>query len=129
MRLFSPSERATILRYIDDNLAGALSLCELSAVIGLRPSHFKHLFKRTIGAPVHQYVIRRRIDRAINLLAGSGAGLGDVAEAAGFTDPSHMARWMRRIAGVTPSMLLRESRLRNLRNHASERSEVQAEAS
>jgi AraC family transcriptional regulator len=127
MRTFSPSERALILQYIDDHLSGALSLRELSAVIGLRPSHFKHLFKRTLGASVHQYVVRRRIDRAIDLLAQAGAGLGDVADAAGFADPSHMARWMRRVAGVTPSALLRESRLRNLWDHAAEGPDMQAE--
>lgn len=127
MRKFSARERLTILHYIDEHLSGELSLAELSGLVGLRISHFKVLFKHTIGAPVHQYVLRRRIDRAIDLLSESGAELGDVAEIAGFSDPSHMARWMRRLAGVTPSSLVRNARLRNLWDHATERPDVQPE--
>jgi AraC family transcriptional regulator len=127
MRTFSVRERSILLRYIDDHLGANLSLSELCGIVGLRSSQFKALFRRSLGIPVHQYIIRRRIARAMGLLRESGAELGDVAEVAGFTDPSHMARWMRRLAGVTPSALIRDARLRNLRNHPSEGSEVESE--
>jgi AraC-like DNA-binding protein len=129
MRTFSARERSIILHYIDEHLASDLSLSGLCGIVGLRPSQFKALFRRSLGISVHQYIIRRRIDRAIGLLGESGAELGDVAEVAGFTDPSHMARWMRRLAGVTPSALMRDSRLRNLRDHPSERSEMEPNVS
>lgn len=126
MRPLSSRERTLILAHIDAHLDNRLLLGELCEVVGLRSSHFKALFKRSLGVSVHQYVIRRRVNRAAELLAHRGARLGDVAEAVGFTDPSHMARWMRRVAGVTPSEVARDARLRQLRNHAAKRSEMEA---
>jgi AraC family transcriptional regulator len=66
------------------------------------PSHFKALFKQAVGLPVHQYVIRSRVDFAIDLLRDGKLPLSDVALQAGFANQSHMARCMRRVAGVTP---------------------------
>jgi AraC family transcriptional regulator len=117
-----------ILRHIDDHLSDGLSLSELCGIVGLRPSYFKTLFRRSMGMPLHQYVIRQRVDRALRLLSAHAVRLGDVAEETGFTDPSHMARWLRRITGTTPSAVVRDTRLRECRNHPSERSDMEAEA-
>ncbi len=94
-----------VLEYIQANLAGDLSLSELAKVASVSPSHFKTLFKRSVGVPVHQYVIRRRIEYAAELLQGGDPPLADVALQAGFANQSHLARSMRRIMGVTPRAL------------------------
>jgi len=74
-------------------------------VAGVSPSHFKTLFKRSVGMPVHQYVIRTRVDYATELLQRGEGPLADIALQAGFANQSHLARCMRRIAGVTPGQL------------------------
>jgi AraC family transcriptional regulator len=51
---------------------------------------------------VHEYVMRRRVERARALLVAAAMPAGQVALAAGFAHQSHMARWMRRVLGVTP---------------------------
>jgi AraC family transcriptional regulator len=56
--------------------------------------------------PLHQYVIRRRVERARLLLAQGDLPISQVAFAAGFTHQSHMARHVRRLLGVAPSDLL-----------------------
>lgn len=94
-----------VVNYIRDNLDRDLSLSELAAVAGLSPSHFKTLFKRTLGMPVHQYVVRRRVEYAAQLLRRSDRPLADIALLAGFSNQSHLARWTRRIMGVTPNEL------------------------
>ncbi|MBV8198938.1 MAG: helix-turn-helix transcriptional regulator [Candidatus Eremiobacteraeota bacterium] len=91
--------------YIRGNLSGDLSLQELATVAGLSASHFKTLFKQTIGMPVHQYVIRRRVEYAAELLQSGDPPLADVALQAGFSNQSHLARCMRRILGVTPASI------------------------
>ncbi len=95
--------------YIRGNLAADLSLDELAAIANLSPSHFKTLFKQTVGMPVHQYVIRRRVEYAAELLQSANPPLADVALQAGFSNQSHLARCMRRIMGVTPASV-REGR-------------------
>jgi hypothetical protein len=57
----------SVTDFINENLSENLSLSELAAVAGAGVSHFKALFKRTTGLPVHQYVIRRWVDFAIKL--------------------------------------------------------------
>ena len=73
-------------------------------------SNFKTLFKRTTGLPVHQYVIRQRVDRAVDLISRGRLRLSVAALKAGFADQSHMARCMRRVMGVTPTEVVRDSR-------------------
>lgn len=96
--------------YIQDNLTSDLSLAELAAVAGVSASHFRLLFKQSVGLPVHRYVIHRRVDRAIALLRIGALPMSELALEAGFANQSHLARCMRRVAGITPSDVRRASR-------------------
>jgi AraC family transcriptional regulator len=106
-RALSSRERARITRYIEDHLDRSLTLSTLAAQLGMSSSHFKAIFRRSMGVPVHEYVIQRRVERAKYLLLRADRPAAEVASAAGFSHQSHMARCMRRILGVTPSALLR----------------------
>jgi AraC family transcriptional regulator len=96
---------ARVFDYVRANVGSDLSLNELAKVAGVSPSHFKTLFKQSVGVPVHQYVIRRRVEYATELLQRNDPPLADVALQAGFANQSHLARWMKRLTGVTPAML------------------------
>ena len=74
-------------------------------VAGLGLSHFKALFRRSAGRPVHRYVIERRVERARSLPRDGEMPLAEVALAAGFARQSHMASHLRRQLGTTPSRL------------------------
>ncbi|HEY7993403.1 MAG TPA: AraC family transcriptional regulator [Candidatus Eremiobacteraceae bacterium] len=100
----------TVIDYIHDNLSADLSLTELASVAALGTSTFKTLFRQTVGMPVHQYVVRQRVEHAMNLLASGSAKLNQVALSAGFVDQSHMARCFRRVVGMTPAAVAREHR-------------------
>jgi AraC family transcriptional regulator len=99
-----------VVDYINDNLAMNLSLSELAAVVSMGTSSFKVLFKQTVGMPVHQYVVRQRVEQAMNMLAAGPANLNQVALSVGFVDESHMARCFRRVVGTTPAAIVREYR-------------------
>lgn len=93
--------------YIESHLERDLTLTELARVASLSGSHFKTLFKASVGLPVHTYVIQRRVERAKTLLQESRLSAAQVALDAGFAHQSHMARCMRRVLGITPSALMR----------------------
>jgi AraC family transcriptional regulator len=107
-RGLSRRQRARVVEYIEANLGLNLTHSKIAAVAGTSPSRLKSIFKESFGIPVHQYVIRRRVEYAVRLLSGPGARVCDVAAQAGFSDQSHMARFMRRVIGTTPAALLRE---------------------
>lgn len=94
-----------VIDYIDAHLDQDLTLAELAAVAGFSPSHFKALFRQATATPVHRFVLERRVERArLHLLEGR-LSVTEVALETGFAHPSHMARWMRRIVGLSPSQI------------------------
>ena len=104
-RGLSRKRLSRVLDYVRTNIASDLSLAELANVAGMSCSHLKVLFKDAVGVPVHQYVIRTRVEFAAELLQRGDPSLADVALQAGFSNQSHLARAMRRIMGVTPGNL------------------------
>jgi AraC family transcriptional regulator len=106
----SRPQLARVTELIEGQLERRLTLVELAAAAGVSPSHFKALFKRSTGSPVHRYVVARRVERARALLLEGDAAIAEVALQVGFADQSHLARWMRRVAGVTPRELVRRGR-------------------
>ncbi len=98
-----------VKEYINQHLSDDLTLAELAEVASVSPSHFKALFKQSVGLPVHQYVVRCRVEYAMERLLMDDLPLSDLALQAGFANASHLARWMRRIAGITPGVLKRNA--------------------
>jgi AraC family transcriptional regulator len=92
---------------IEADLAGDLSLLRLARVAAVSASHFRVLFKRSMGVPVHEYVVQRRVARARALLQAGQLPPSVIALEVGFAHQSHLARCMRRVLGVTPSELVR----------------------
>ncbi len=96
-----------VLSFIEDQLAEDLSLEKIAAIAGISASHLQTLFRISMGAPVHQYIIQRRVERAKTLLMQDGLSMTEIALAVGFAHQSHMARHMRRVLGMPPRALRR----------------------
>lgn len=90
-----------VLDYIEAHLDQDLALADLADTAGFSVSHFKSLFKRTVGMPAHQFVLRRRVARAQAHLRDGRMSRTQVALETGFAHPSHMARCLRRFAAET----------------------------
>ena len=97
-----PRRLQRVLDYIEGNLAASLDLAELAEVAQVSSAHLRRWFPVHTGEPVHRYVVRRRVERARELLVRGELAASQVALAVGFAHQSHMARWMRRLLGVTP---------------------------
>jgi AraC family transcriptional regulator len=91
-----------VLAYIEDHLAEDLTLVGIAASVNLSPYHFARLFKESTGFSPHQYVIRRRVERAKVLLVTKNWTLTAIAHAVGFASESHLAQHFKRITGVSP---------------------------
>jgi AraC family transcriptional regulator len=102
----SPSPPRRDLRaavdYIHTHLNQHLTLHEIAAVEYLTPFHFSRLFKQLYGVSPHQYVIRKRVEKAAELLRNPRLSISDVALEAGFTDHSHLTRHFKRLMGKSP---------------------------
>jgi AraC family transcriptional regulator len=98
-----------VLSFIEDHLSEDLSLADIAGIAGLSVSYCKTMFRATVGLSIHQYVIRRRVERAAGLLRASKLSISQVALETGFAHQSHLALHMRRLLGTSPKMLRTQS--------------------
>jgi AraC-type DNA-binding domain-containing proteins len=91
-----------VLQYIDDHLAAKIALQDLATVAGLSRMHFAAQFRAAVGLRPHQYLLKRRIERAEELLKQAEIALVDVALTVGFQTQAHFTTVFKRFAGDTP---------------------------
>lgn len=103
----APGELRRLTDFIEANLDRKLSLSELAAVAGISGTRLKTRFRESVGMPVHQYVMRRRVEHARALISTTSMPASQIALAAGFSHQSHMATTMRRLLGRRPSEIAR----------------------
>jgi AraC-like DNA-binding protein len=78
-------------------------LDELASLCGVSVAHLVSLFRRDLGQPPRQYLLRRRVERAEELLRSSGRSITDVAHELGFASSQHFAKVFKKIRGRSPS--------------------------
>jgi AraC family transcriptional regulator len=79
-----------------------LTLPLIAGLLDMSPFHFAHVFKHATGVAPHQYVIRRRVERAKQLLAATDLPIADIALAVGCANQSHFSALFHRVTGRTP---------------------------
>jgi len=94
-----------VLAFIEESLARDLSLSEIAAMAGLSVSHFKVMFRKSMGVPVHQYLVRRRVETAALMLRQTNAPISQIAQDTGFAHQSHLSHHMRRVLGYSPKAI------------------------
>jgi AraC-like DNA-binding protein len=97
-----PAAIRRIQEYVDTHLSENVDLAVLAGIAGLSVFHFAREFKRTAGVTPHYYLLKKRVERAKNLLSRSDLSLAEIALASGFSDQSHFTRRFRQILGATP---------------------------
>jgi len=103
----APRQMRRVLDYIDTRLTAELGLSELAAIAGVSTHHFVEAFKISVGKPPHQFVLERRVQRALELLRDGEGTIAEIAEAAGFSSQSHLTANFRRVTGLTPGRFRR----------------------
>jgi AraC-like DNA-binding protein len=99
----------TICDVIEAELHAQITLEKLAGTVGLSVRHLCRAFRQTVGLSPHQYILSRRIDRAIKLLGDAELTLEEISEAVGFANHAHMTATFRRLLGTTP-VQIRQSR-------------------
>ncbi|MDB5482968.1 MAG: AraC family transcriptional regulator [Caulobacteraceae bacterium] len=89
--------------YIEENLGNPVPIVDLAELCRLSVRHFTLAFTQSFGQPPHGYIVRRRIERANQLMVRTEEPLSQIALDCGLADQSHLTKWFRRLLGVTPS--------------------------
>jgi len=98
----APWQIRKVTSHVETHLDQPIRNEELAALVRLNPSHFGRAFRNSFGEPPHEYVIRRRVERAQGLMLSTDASLSEIALNCGLADQSHLTRLFRRFAGESP---------------------------
>lgn len=93
-----------VIEYIDNYLSEDISLKMLANLSGLSQFYFSRQFKKSMGVSPHQYIIKKRVNKAKYLLAKEKLDISEISLICGFTDQSHLNRHFKRLTGVTPKV-------------------------
>ena len=69
----------------------------------MSPAHFARQFKEAFGESPHQYVLTRRVERAMELLRNTDATVTDVCFEVGFQSLGSFSSAFRRVTDMTPT--------------------------
>ncbi|GAA2478741.1 AraC family transcriptional regulator [Terrabacter carboxydivorans] len=89
--------------HADRHYSEPLDLDALAAEARLSKYHFLRLFRSTYGVTPLEYVSKRRIERAQDLLRSSNLTVTEVCHAVGFTSLGSFSSRFRAVVGETPS--------------------------
>ena len=88
---------------IDRRYAQRLDVPALARAAYASPAHFSRSFKRAFGETPHQYLLRRRVERAKELLRGTRSSVTEVGMEVGFASLSSFSTAFRELTGERPS--------------------------
>jgi AraC-like DNA-binding protein len=80
-----------------------LDVPRLASIAHVSEAHFIRTFRATFGETPHRYLQRRRVERAMFLLAQTRRDITDVCFDVGFTSLGTFSRTFRDIVGESPS--------------------------
>lgn len=98
----SEDRKAKVFAFIEDNIAGNLSIWALANVAAMSRHHFCRSFRASVGTTPMGYVRLRRVMAAMSMLEGSDATISSIALDVGFSSQSHFTTAFRSVSGTTP---------------------------
>lgn len=90
--------------FIDDHLEQPLSIDNLAERAYLSRYHFIRLFRRCFYVTPHQYLTRKRLEKARELLADSQMTITEICFAVGFESVGSFSTLFHRDVGWSPSI-------------------------
>jgi AraC-like DNA-binding protein len=93
--------------HLDRHFTEATDLATAASIAGLSKFHFHRLFKATYGVTPAEYLSRRRIERAQDLLRATNLTVTEVCFAVGYSSLGSFSARFKELVGDTPSAVQR----------------------
>ena len=102
------------LQYIESNLNNKILLAEVANVSHFSAYHFHRIFTGIIGETVNDYIVRRRVERAVNLLIFKPElSVTQVALDCGFSSSANFSKAIKLHFGFSPSEIRNPKKIKN----------------
>ena len=91
-----------IVGYIDEHYGEKLLLTDLARELGLTMNYLSAFFKSAFGMPFQSYLMKKRCEKARQLLLMTDFSLLDISIACGFSDVKYFNQGFRKLFGCSP---------------------------
>lgn len=99
------------LNHIEQHLENELSLESISKVAHYSPFHFHRIFKAFTNETLHQYIVRKRVEKAsADLLRKKAITISELSLQFGFTSNSSFTRAFKKYYGLNPRDFRRQGK-------------------
>ncbi len=105
LRVKSPEHNSVIKKvqkYVEDHYPEKLTTQRIADSVSLSPSYLSALFKETMHLSIHDYLIRVRIEKSIELMANRDLSIKEIMVKCGIESQSYYNRIFKKFIGVTP---------------------------
>ena len=92
----------SVRKYIDDHYSERITMEDVAASVSMSPSYLSALFKEKMSMTVHDYLIRVRIEKSIELLGRRDLSIKQVMQQCGIESQSYYNRIFKKMIGLTP---------------------------
>ena len=92
-----------IIQWIDIHYGEVLTLDKLAELFHGSPYHLHRTFKRLKGLTPADYIMKIRMEKAMQILRGSELTVMEIASSVGIPNPSHFATLFQKKTGLTPT--------------------------
>lgn len=98
------------INYVETHRSRMIGMREMAELCHLSPSYFSKLFLREVGENFTDWVNRRKIEWAKEMLRDSSNSITDIASGLGYMDTSYFIKVFKKFEGTTP-LAYRQRRL------------------
>jgi len=96
------------IEFISKNYSGEISIHDLASRLGIDRSFLYTVFIKHLNMSPQDFLIRFRIDRAVELMENTSLSIGDISRSVGYDDPLHFSKIFRKKKGISPSLFRKQ---------------------
>lgn len=91
-----------IVKYIDEHIDEKISIDELAVISRWRSQHFIRVFTSFIGVTPYQYILRKKMEKAKDLICNTDLSYSEVSFELGFQSYANFSNAFKKATGKTP---------------------------
>ncbi|UUZ79365.1 AraC family transcriptional regulator [Paenibacillus sp. P26] len=97
-----PEVIARAVRLLDEGYCEISHLDELAETLGISKYYLIRLFRRMVGKTPIEYLTRKRMEKAVELLSNTERSLDDIAQSIGYMNVNYFSKVFRKYFGMPP---------------------------
>ena len=101
---------ATAVRYIREHACQGINVQDVLRAVPMSRTLLERKFRKYLRRAPYEEILRQRLQRAQELLAGTDLPVADIAERAGFSSPDYLSAAFKRQIGMNPRTYRKQNR-------------------